>query len=79
MSRKAESITLSCSLGEKASLEALAQKFHCVWGDRPNISALIKAIANENILLSEASPDLKLKAEIKRLELEVKEKKAKLK
>lgn len=79
MSRKNQSITISCTSTEKASLEALAQKYGLMWGDRPNISALIKAIANEAISLSEPTGELRLRAEIANLEAKVREKKAKLK
>lgn len=80
MTRKSRAITLTCSDAEKASLEAIAKKYGFLWGDtKPNVSALIKAIANEEIPLGPSTPELRLKAEIKRLEAELKEKKAKLK
>jgi hypothetical protein len=54
MSRKHETITLSVSDSEKAELEKLALFFGCTWGDRPNVSKLIKAIAKGQIALVEA-------------------------
>jgi hypothetical protein len=73
MSRKHESITLSCSPADKASLEALALKYGCTWGDRPNVSALISAIANGEITLGEASQRAKIEKQMKRLENQLKE------
>lgn len=51
MTRKQESITLSLSLEQKAELENIALEFGCLWGEKPNISALIKAIAKGELLL----------------------------
>lgn len=45
MVRKRASITLSVAEQEKAQLEALALELGQTWGDRPNVSKLIKAIA----------------------------------
>ena len=45
MGRKDESITLSLTADDKASLEALAAKHGCMWGKTPNISRLIQQIA----------------------------------
>ena len=52
MSRKQESITLSLSPEHKAELEKLSLEFGCLWGEKPNVSALLKAIADGEILLS---------------------------
>ena len=52
MSRKGQSITLSISERDKAQLEALAQEFGKTWGDRPNISKLIGAIARRQLLIA---------------------------
>ncbi len=66
MSRKQESITLSLSWEHKAELEQKALEFGCLWGDRPNISALLKAIADGEILLSKSGkPDKKERKMIK--------------
>jgi hypothetical protein len=51
MTRKQESITLSLSLEQKAELENIALEFGYLWGENPNISALIKAIAKGELLL----------------------------
>lgn len=52
MLRKRSSITLSISADEKAQLERLALEFGQTWGDNPNVSKLIKAIAKQKIRLA---------------------------
>lgn len=52
MTRKNKSITLSLSLHQKQSLEELAQVLGYFWGESPNISALVGAIADGDIQLS---------------------------
>ncbi|MFN9858258.1 MAG: WYL domain-containing protein, partial [Pseudanabaena sp.] len=52
MSRKGESITLSIKERDKASLEAIAIELGMTWGDRPNISKLVEAIARKQIQIS---------------------------
>ncbi len=52
MSRKGQSITLSVSEQDKAQLEALALEFGKTWGDRPNISKLVEAIARRQLLIA---------------------------
>jgi hypothetical protein len=52
MSRKGESITLSIKERDKANLEALALELGMTWGDRPNISKLVEAIARRQIQTS---------------------------
>ncbi|NJL56423.1 WYL domain-containing protein [bacterium] len=52
MSRKGKSITLSISERDKAELEALALTFGMTWGDRPNISKLIEAIARQQLKIA---------------------------
>ena len=52
MSRKGESITLSISERDKAQLEELASKFGMLWGERPNISKLIEAIARHQLVIA---------------------------
>ncbi|MEC4895536.1 MAG: WYL domain-containing protein [Oscillatoria sp. PMC 1051.18] len=49
MSRKGQSITLSISDREKKQLEALATEFGMLWGDKPNISKLVSAIARNHL------------------------------
>jgi len=51
MSRKGQSITLSVSEAEKQQLQALAEAFHCKWGEQPNISRLVSAIAQNQLQL----------------------------
>lgn len=45
MGRKGKSITLSISEREKQQLEKLAEEYGMKWGENPNISKLVKAIA----------------------------------
>ncbi|ELS33118.1 MULTISPECIES: WYL domain-containing protein [Pseudanabaena] len=52
MSRKGESITLSIKERDKANLEAIALELGMTWGDRPNISKLVEAIARKQIKIS---------------------------
>ncbi|MEL7037202.1 MAG: WYL domain-containing protein [Cyanobacteria bacterium J06592_8] len=52
MSRKGQSITLSLSESEKAELEQLALEYGMTWGERPNISKLLKAIADHKLLIT---------------------------
>lgn len=52
MSRKGQTITLSLSEQDKALLEALALEFGMMWGDRPNISRLIEAIARRQLQIA---------------------------
>ncbi|KGF74049.1 hypothetical protein DO97_00640 [Neosynechococcus sphagnicola sy1] len=52
MSRKGFSITLSVKEQDKAHLEALALEFGLTWGDRPNISKLIEAIARRQLVIA---------------------------
>ncbi len=52
MTRKGESITLSIKERDKANLEAIAIELGMTWGDRPNISKLVEAIARKQIQIS---------------------------
>lgn len=52
MSRKGQSITLSVSERDKAELEALARELGMLWGDRPNISKLVEALARRQLLIA---------------------------
>ena len=52
MTRKNRSITLSIDEAEKAQLERLALDFGQTWGDNPNVSKLMKAIAQGKLLLA---------------------------
>lgn len=49
MSRKGESITLSVDAADKAELERIALQFGCTWGDKPNISQLLKDIGRKKL------------------------------
>jgi predicted DNA-binding transcriptional regulator YafY len=49
MSRKGQSITLSISEREKAQLMEIAREQGMLWGEEPNISRLIKAIARREL------------------------------
>jgi predicted DNA-binding transcriptional regulator YafY len=51
MSRKGQSITLSISDRDKAELEAIALELGMMWGERPNISKLVEAIARRQLLV----------------------------
>ena len=46
-----QAITLSLSPEEKAELDALAEQFGILWGDKPNISGLVRAIARKRLTL----------------------------
>jgi hypothetical protein len=52
LSRKGQSITLSISERDKAALETLALEFGMTWGDRPNISKLVEAIARRQLVIA---------------------------
>lgn len=52
MSRKGRSITLSISERDKAELLALAEEWGYLWGERPNISGLIEAIARRQLKIA---------------------------
>ncbi|NJN61045.1 MAG: WYL domain-containing protein [Coleofasciculaceae cyanobacterium RL_1_1] len=51
MTRKGQAITLSLGIQDKQSLEELARKFGQVWGDKPNISKLVQAIAQRDLAI----------------------------
>ena len=51
MSRKGHSITLSIQERDKAHLEQIAMEQGMLWGDRPNISRLVEAIARRELLI----------------------------
>ncbi|MFZ4674317.1 MAG: helix-turn-helix transcriptional regulator [Nodosilinea sp.] len=52
MTRQKRSITLSIDEAEKAQLEQLALDFGQTWGDNPNVSKLVKAIAQGKLRLA---------------------------
>lgn len=51
MGRRGQSITLSISDRDKAQLEQIAREQGMLWGDRPNISRLVEAIARRELLI----------------------------
>jgi hypothetical protein len=52
MTRKNSAITLSLTPGDKDSLQGIALNLGQTWGDKPNISALVEAIAQHKYLVS---------------------------
>lgn len=52
MGRRGQSLTLSISDRDKAQLEELATELGIMWGDRPNISKLLEAIARRQLLIA---------------------------
>lgn len=52
MGRLGQSITLSLSEQNKESLQEIAQSLGITWGDKPNISKLIEAIARRKLLIA---------------------------
>lgn len=52
MTRKGRALTLSISDHEKAQLEQLALNFDQTWGDNPNVSKLVKAIAKGELRIA---------------------------
>jgi hypothetical protein len=48
----------------KAELEKLSVELGCLWGKKPNISALLKAIVNGEILLSKSDRPAKQKRKL---------------
>ena len=52
MTRKNQAITLSIQERDKKALETLALEFGQIWGDKPNISKLLKAIARKELRIA---------------------------
>ncbi|MEA5536877.1 WYL domain-containing protein [Crocosphaera sp. XPORK-15E] len=52
MGRKGQSITLSLLERDKKQLEALAAEYGMTWGEKPNISRLLKAIAQGKLRIA---------------------------
>lgn len=52
MTRKSSAITLSLQERDKATLQELAIEMGITWGDKPNISKLIEAIARRRFLIT---------------------------
>lgn len=51
MTREKKAITLSLEPHQKQRLEQLAIAFGLLWGDKPNVSALIQAIADGRLMV----------------------------
>jgi len=51
MTRKNESITLSCTPSDREALLKIAVEHNCVWGTEPNISGLLQKIARGQLAL----------------------------
>jgi predicted DNA-binding transcriptional regulator YafY len=49
MPRKKETITLSIPPGTKEQLEAIASRLNILWGERPSVSGLLVAIAQQQL------------------------------
>lgn len=60
MSRKNESITLSCTEADKKALEKLAIAHGCTWGDKANISELVQRIAQGKLQIVTSKEDFEL-------------------
>lgn len=52
MGRRGQSITLSISDRDKVQLEELALELGMMWGDRPNITKLVEAIAKKELIVA---------------------------
>lgn len=48
--RKKESFTLSIDPGDEEKLKKIASDMGCLWGERPSISGLLRAIAEGEII-----------------------------
>ena len=51
MDKKSRAINLSVSESDKAKLEKIALEFGMMWGNRPNISKLVEAIARRELII----------------------------
>jgi WYL domain len=51
MGRRGQSVTLSISEWDKESLKAIATELGMTWGENPNISRLVEAIARRELLI----------------------------
>ena len=58
MSRKKETITLALDPEQRAVLEQLADRHNCRWGKSPNISSMLRAISNGDLLIVNPAEDL---------------------
>ena len=51
MTRKNQSITLAVSQSEMQQLEVIAMQHSCKWGDKPNVSELMRQIASGDLII----------------------------
>ena len=49
MTKRSDSLTVTCKPETKLLLDELALKFDCLWGESPNLSLLIERIADGTI------------------------------
>lgn len=70
MSRKNESITLSCTEADKKALEKLAIAHGCTWGKNPNISELMQRIAQGKLEIVTSKEDFELSQLLDRPEVQ---------
>lgn len=55
MTRKREAVTISLTPEHKAILEGIAFRHGCLWGDNPNISELMRSIADGSLAVVASS------------------------
>ena len=70
MTRKNESITLSCTEADKKALEKLAIAHGCTWGDKANISELVQRIAQGKLQIITSKEDYELSKLLDRPEVQ---------
>lgn len=61
MTKKSEALTISCSTEQRRRLEAIAARYKLTWGGKPNISQLMRLIADGDIPVGEIEPARKMK------------------
>lgn len=69
MSRKNESITLSCTEADSKALEAIAIAHGCTYGAKANVSGLFRRIAQGKLRVIAASEDYELSKLLDRAEV----------
>lgn len=66
MTRTTEAITISCSTEQRRKLEAIAERYELIWGGKPNISRLIRLIADGDIPIGKIQKRKPVLAAVKR-------------
>lgn len=61
MTKKSEALTISCSAEQRKRLETIAERYELNWGGKPNISQLIRLIADGTIPVGEIEPVRRMK------------------